>query len=216
MDQQGVPARKPLPLRLFTDFETTKRVVRYALGLPTPLNTPDRVLLEDVILPHFVSQADVHRVLFVGVAWYTSHYPETYFANVDLCTVDADPRARKFGARQHVTAPLEALDQHFSPGRFDLIVCNGVYGHGLNGKSACERAFANCHSLLRPGGYLLLGWNDCSEYPAAPLDSIDSLKTFVPFTLPPLRTWRYRTDTPYAHTYDFYLRPGADSDYGKR
>jgi SAM-dependent methyltransferase len=206
MDQRGLSSRKPLPLRVLTDFQTAKRVVRYALGLPTPLATPDRVLLEELILPHFVSMPDVHRVLFVGVAWYTSHYPETYFRNVDVWTVDPDPKSAKFGARQHKIAPLERLDKHFPEGRFDLIVCNGVHGHGLNEKLACERAFANCFSALRPGGYFLLGWNDIDDSPAVPLESIESLRSFTPWTFPPLNTWRYRTDTPYAHTYDFYRR----------
>jgi SAM-dependent methyltransferase len=216
MDHRGVASRRPLPLRVLTDFQLAKRIARFALGLPTPLATPDRVLLEELILPHFLGQADVHRVLFVGVAWYTRHYPQAYFADVDLWTVDADPKARRFGARQHVTGALQSLGNHFKPGRFDLIVCNGVYGHGLNDKEACERAFASCHVLLRPGGYLLLGWNDSPDYPAAPLHTIESLKRFVPFTFAPLDTWRYRTNTPYAHTYDFYSRPAAADDYVER
>ena len=212
MDRRGVASRMPLPLRVLTDFQMAKRAVRFALGLPTPLATPDRVLFEELILPHYSSLPDVHRVLFVGVAWYTRHYPQAYFSNVDLWTVDSDPRARRFGARQHVMASLQELARYFKPGRFDLIVCNGVYGHGLNDKAGCERAFESCYTLLRPGGYFILGWNDSPDYPAAPLESIVSLQRFVPSTFPPLDTWRYRTNTPYAHTYDFYCRPqSADS-----
>jgi len=36
-----------------------------------------------------------------------------------------------------------------------------------------------------------------------PLAEIESLGDFQKFRFPPLGSWRYLTDTPYRHTYDF-------------
>jgi hypothetical protein len=47
---------------------------------------------------------------------------------------------------------LEELDQHFAERHFDVIVCNGVYGFGLDTANQCERAFDRCWSRLRDGG----------------------------------------------------------------
>lgn len=145
-------------------------------------------------------------MLFVGCDWYTRHYESAYFSGKDYWTIDPAQGARKFAGRQHVVAPLEELDRHFPAERFDLIVCNGVFGYGLDALAQCQRAFGQCRERLRAGGYLVLGWDDIPRRTPVSLESIGSLKSFERLEFPPLGTWRYVTQTVYRHTYDFYRR----------
>ncbi len=197
--------RKPL-VRLFTDPVFVVRAVRYALGLSVPMHTEDRRVLEQVIFGHYCAQDDVRRVLFVGCQWYTRHYERQFFPRHEFWTLEPDEKARRFGARRHVVAPLEQLAAHFPADTFDLILCNGVYGYGLDARAQCEAAFGQCFSRLREGGHFVLGWNDVPARTPVPLAEIRSLALFTPEALPALGTWRYPTRTPYRHVYDFYRK----------
>jgi hypothetical protein len=205
----GLPstgASKSKITRLLTDWDFMVRATRYALHLPVPLDTEDRRVLEKIIFSHFLSLPQVGKVLFVGCDWYTKHYQKAFFRAHDFWTIDVSASARKFGGTQHLVAPLGQLDQYFPPGHFDLIICNGVYGFGLDAREDCEWAFHLCHSSLRNGGYFILGWDDIPARTPVALDSIESLQRFQKLSVPPFNSWRYVTDTPYRHTYDFYRR----------
>jgi hypothetical protein len=192
--------------RIATDWRFAVRVVRYMLGLAVPMDTEDRRVLENVIIPYFTALPDVRAVLFVGCDWYTKHYEPVFFSAHEFSTIDPAPGARKFGGRRHLVAPLEELGRHFAEGYFDLIICNGVYGFGLDTLTQCEQAFAACHARLRAGGYFLLGWDDIPARTPVPLADISSLRLFRQFIFPPLGAWRYLTATPYRHVYDFYRK----------
>ena len=193
-------------VRIASDWRFAVRVVRYLLGLAVPMDTEDRRVLESVIFPYFTALTDLRSVLFVGCDWYTKHYEPVFFAAQELWTLDPAAGARKFGGRRHVVAPLEELGRHFADGYFDLIVCNGVYGFGLDTLTQCEQAFAACHSRLREGGYLVLGWDDIPARTPVSLADISNLRLFQQFPFPPLGAWRYLTETPYRHVYDFYRK----------
>ena len=194
-------------LRLLTDREFAVRAVRYALRLPTPSRTEDRRVLEQVIFPYYVSRGDMRSVLFVGCDWYTRHYEKAFFRGRNYWTLEPLEGARKFGSkRRHIVAPLERLDEHFPEGYFDLIIANGVYGFGLDGREQCEAAFAHSHSRLRDGGHLIFGWNDVPQRRPVPLDEISSLKRFKPWTFPGFTSSRVLTDTPHRHVYEFYVK----------
>ena len=193
-------------VRLFTDRRFAVRVVRYLLGLPVPMETEDRRVLEGPIIDFFRAQPQCRRVLFVGCDWYTKHYERAYFRGTDFWTIDPLPRQMRFGASQHITAPLQDLAQYFPEATIDLIVCNGVYGFGLDSRQACEDAFEQCHRRLVPGGYLIVGWDDIPARDPVPLSEISALNRFTKFQFPKFGTWRYLTDTSYRHTYDFYRK----------
>lgn len=193
-------------VRLLTDRAFLVRAMRYLLHLPTPLLTEDRRILEQVIFKYYGARREIRSVLFAGCQWYTQHYESAFFPRHDYWTIEPDEKARKYGARQHVVAPLEHLDRFFPEGYFDLIVCNGVYGYGLDSLEQCEAAFAQCHSRLRECGHLVLGWDDVSARTPVPLANVASLRCFRRPLFPPLGTSRYLTDTSYNHVYDFYCR----------
>jgi SAM-dependent methyltransferase len=196
--------------KMFADPRYAQSVIRKHLRLVIPrrepLRTADRLILENVIFPHYLSQPHVRDVLFVGCDRDTARYARDYFSDIRFVTLEPDPEQRKFGAVHHVEAPLEELGQHFATDTFDLIICNGVFGWGLDAPAACESAFDQCHTRLRSGGQLLLGWNDLRNRVPVPLDKIASLRRFRRHVFPPFGTWRYLTDTPYRHTFDFYVK----------
>jgi hypothetical protein len=173
---------------------------------------PQRRVLEELILPHYAAQADLHSVLFVGAEWDTRHYEWTFFPHQQYWTIGWDPLARRFGSRHHLVAPLERLDEFFPEEAFDLIICDSPHRHGLDGLDQCERAFAHCYTRLREGGELVLGWDDVESRTGVLLEEIASLRRFARRTLPQFGTCRVRTRTPYGHTFDFYVKRGTIAD----
>jgi SAM-dependent methyltransferase len=206
----GLPRdpRRKLLVALFTEHGYLPRFIRRRLRLPAPIDTHDRRVLEQIIIPGYLADPRIRRVLFVGCSNYTTLYERRFFASHDYWTIEPNPKTRRYGSKQHVIARLEHLSDHFQPGYFDLIVCNGVYGWGLDSAEQCEIAFASCHTCLAPGGHLLIGWDDIPPHrPAVLLPEIASLARFDKFRFPVLGSWRYLTDTPYRHIYEFYQRP---------
>jgi hypothetical protein len=206
LDQPPDPPLKLL-VALFTEYGYMSRFIRRRLHLPTPIDTHDRQVLEQVIFPGYLADPRIRRVLFVGCENYTANYERQFFASHDYWTIEPNPEMRKYGSKQYVIAPLEQLTDHFQPGFFDLIICNGVYGWGLDSAEQCEIAFANCHTCLAQGGHLLIGWDDIPTHRASVLlPQVASLARFDKFQFPALGTWRYVTDTPYRHIYEFYQK----------
>lgn len=203
--RRGRPQRNTVA-RLFTDLTFLARAVRYVLHLPTPLHTEDRRILERVIFGYYARRPEVRSILFVGCQWYTRHYERVFFPEHDFWTIEPAEAARKHGARQHVIAPLERLDAFFPERYFDLIVCNGVFGYGLDSPEQCEAAFDHCYTRLADGGQFVLGWDDVPERRPFALEALDSLKRFRTFKFPPLGTERYLTDTSYRHVFGFFAR----------
>jgi SAM-dependent methyltransferase len=203
---QSPGTRWELFLAFLTEHGFAARVLRKRFGLPTPLNTTDRIVMERDIFPEYARDPSIKRMLFVGCGRYTAHYQQLFFPAKDFWTIEPDPGAAGFGAKQHVIAPLEHLDRHFPPAHFDFILCNGVYGWGLDRHEQLEAAFAQCHSRLRDDGHLFFGWDDIPQRAPVDLDTVSSRALFRKYTFPPLGTWRYLTDTPYRHTFDFYRK----------
>jgi hypothetical protein len=106
-------------------------------------------------------------------------------------------------------APLQDLGWHFQPRTLDLIICNGVYGWGLNKRSEIEAAFTECRESLREDGILIIGWDDCEPLNPCPLSTWQCLRGFRSFVFPPLQTSEFVTATSHRHTYSFYRRPRA-------
>jgi hypothetical protein len=98
------------------------------------------------------------------------------------------------------------VDRHFGRGEFDLVVCNGVFGWGLDDRDTVEKAFWAFRRVMRPRALLVLGWNDLPALTPFPLHECESLRHYRRYDFPPLKTSRFRTDTPNRHTYDFYIR----------
>jgi hypothetical protein len=188
--------------------------IRHAImstGIDLYQRTDARRVLDTIILPYFADQGGCSKILFVGCAWYTRGYSRL-FAGKDYYTLDIDPSQSRYGSKRlHITDSLANVTAHFSEGELDLIVCNGVFGWGLDDKPEVERAFLGCYECLREGGFFILGWNDIpTRRPFAPEES-ESLQRFMPEALAPLGTHRFATSNPNRHMFDFYIKPGRVS-----
>jgi SAM-dependent methyltransferase len=177
-------------------------IARALMGRPAVVLTEDRRVLEQVIFAHYTALAEVRTVLFVGCESYTEHYERSFFAGHNYWTIEVDPGRRRFGGKRHVTGRLEQLGQHFPRGFFDLIVCNGVYGWGLDLAKDCETALSECHACLADNGHLIFGWNDIPRWDPAPLALVRAFSSFAEHVVPTLGS-KYLTETTYRHTYRF-------------
>ena len=115
-------------------------------------------------------------------------------------------RPAQAAQKQHIVDDLKNLGKHFGPDSLDLILCNGVFGWGLDAKADVEEAFRACCDCLREGGVLVVGWDDIEERRPFLLQECQSLRALKPFFFPPLGAAEYLTDTPYRHTFTFYFK----------
>jgi SAM-dependent methyltransferase len=192
----------PLQAKAAAAIRRAKRL----FGIPSYLRTEDRRVLEQVIHPYFLSAEQYRNVLSVGCQWFTQGYNRPFEAVKSFATIDFLPGVAGFGAKRHIVDSLQNIGTHYKPGALDLILCNGIFGWGLNERADVEQAFAACLTALRPGGVLVVGWNDVPERRPFPIEECKSLAQFMPFVFPPLGVSRYPTDTPYRHIFDFHLK----------
>jgi hypothetical protein len=178
------------------------------LGRPALLKTPARECLEQKVLPYFVEGAAFQHVLFAGCEWYTAHYDGLFAGKRSYWTIDIDPKHARYGASgHHHMAGLEDVGDLFAAGELDLVLCNAVYGWGLDDPERIARAFTGCYRILRSGGVLVVGWNDLPEHDPAPLELASALTPFERFVFPPLRSPHYEVPgSTSRHVFDFYVR----------
>ena len=167
----------------------------------------DRVVLEQQVLTAYAADPALRSLLFVGCEWYTRDYAAMFDPERSrFRTIDIDPKKARHGSADHIVAPLQDVASHVGAASVDVIVCNGVYGFGIDDRVELERAFRAMRAVLRPDGTLLLGWNDVPAL--APFDPCPLAREtgFAKAEASPLGAWRVRTDTPTRHTFDTYVR----------
>lgn len=211
MSIQSKPVFKNMPqnfvvtkLKNFIDRLSHSRL----RGFDLYRNSPDRHVLEDVIIPHIKSRHDLQKILFVGCDWYTKPYKKL-FKYKEYWTIEIDRNKQKYGADNHIIDGLQNLSKYINPGYFDVIIYNGVFGYGINTRKDTEESFHQCFQALRPGGILVFGWNDvpqCKPFPV--LEECENLKQFLPYHFAPLSATKYLTPhTVLRHTFNFYIKP---------
>ena len=181
--------------------------IKTKLGIPAKFHSPARSVLEDSILPYYVSQDSKSRMLFVGIDWYTKHYEKLFKHYEAYWTIDPDPTQKRYGGKNHIVDFFENLNKYFDPQYFDVIICNGVLGHGINDRETVEKALGVCFSYLRPGGTFVLGWGGTPGLLSFPLEESESLRQFAPFEFPPLKTSSYSTKPQYQYVFQFFQKP---------
>lgn len=173
------------------------------------LHSHDRLLFEQDIQPYFINDTSCHNVLFVGCEYYTQHY-NAWYEDKNYWTYDYDPTKKSYGCRQHITDTISNIETHFGANSLDLILCNGVYGWGLSDRSEADKAFNGSFETLKPGGVLLVGWNDIDDtrykIPCPP-EELESIKRFQAFVFKPKRTSRIISDDEFTHVFDFFQKP---------
>ena len=129
---------------------------------------PDRCYIERELLPASARRGG--ELLFVGCRRYTRRYPALLEMHGARCwTIDVDPSVARWGApgRHKIGAIQEA--RHLWPAAsFETIIMHGVFGYGLDAAEDQADALLACHTLMKPGGWLILGWQtDLSAEPLA-------------------------------------------------
>ncbi|MBW4634494.1 MAG: class I SAM-dependent methyltransferase [Iphinoe sp. HA4291-MV1] len=180
-------------------------------GFDLYLDSPDRLVLEDVIIPYFISRSEYHKILFVGCEWYNKPYRQL-FRNQEYWTIEIEEWKKRYASKRHIIDSLLNLDLHIENNYFDIIIYNGVFGHGINSREDVEESFNQCYKALREGGILVFGWNNVPQYTPIPVTTeCENLKKFDDYFFEPLSTSEYLVpNTEFKHTYHFYKKPVAN------
>lgn len=184
--------------RMLGTIDKSGWILRYRYG--------DRRLLEDVVLPALDSDPTVESLLLVGCAWYTRHYPGL-LPRKRVMTMEIDPAKAAFGGDPHIVANMTDITEHVAADSLDAVICNGVLGWGLDEPDAVEAAFAGAVTCLRPGGLLLLGWNDIPPRNDCPPDTIAALDGLEIADIPGLDTHSLVALERNQHCYQAYRKP---------
>lgn len=201
----SVKAKPVLGFDIYKPVQQLSFNIKHLLDFDLYIDTADRRLLEEVIIPYFIAKDEFYKVLFVGCDWYTKHYKKV-FKDKEYWTLEINPAKVRYGSpKHHLIDSVQNIDAHFSNNYLDLIICNGVLGWGLNDKEDIEETFSKCFQCLRNGGIFLLGWNDIPER-ILPLQEYQSLQKFKPYVFPELATSQYFTNTDNQHIYNFYIK----------
>lgn len=144
--------------RLFLGPEAAERRQARRSGAIRAL--PDRRLMAEAYIPALAQAGG--RILWVGCRAYTAEdYAALEAHGAEVWTTDIDPDAARWGRKgRHRTGDVCLIDGLFSDLTFDAIVCNGVLGFGVDEVGPQRQALTAMANILRPGGRLLLGWND--------------------------------------------------------
>lgn len=184
-------------------------------GVQFPLRAPNRRFLEQQIFGYLNSlPADPRhpgRCLFLGMGEYTWHYPR--LLRPDFYSLDMDPAQAMYGAPgRHLTGSATEMATFYDAGFFDVVVANGLIGYGLNDQAGYERMLQQCHAVLKPGGLLILGYNDTPERAPFPVH-IDALGLFTPFVppIPGVDQPRHPMRDKYHHVFIFARRRERDA-----
>lgn len=162
-----------------------QRVVKIWRDLRSSLSTsyrhkrfnsfPDRVALVNDVIPEFAGLGG--EILWVGCRGYTeSYYAMLAAKGARVTTMDHDPAVEKHGLKgRHVTGDICEADKLFRPAQFDGVLCNGIYGGGVETPEARDRMMKACAAILKPGGRFLLGWDNYRT------DRADALRRASPY-----------------------------------
>jgi hypothetical protein len=165
---------------------------------------PDRRYLTHQILPA-LRAARLPSIVFVGCRRYTRGYGRLFRDSAsDFWTLDRDPRAAHWGEPgRHIVGDVMALDRLLAT-QVDAVLLNGVFGWGVDTPAAMVATLEASARATRPGGVLLLGWNQGRH--ADPLSLPQLAQWYRPqamFGLPARRILR-SVHTP--HVYDLLER----------
>jgi len=196
---------------LHTIFRTipSSRCIFYKCSKYLSVFIRDRAFLEQRIFGYLKSEESIRKILFAGVEIYTLHYPELLHGK-QFHTIDVDAKKALFGAKDlHTIGSVTDLGKHYHYGQFDCIILNGLIGYGLDTQEDVDRTLRESFSVLRPGGLLIIGWNNTRTHLAFELESLPGYLQFLKFTpwpdMPAANRIEVNPDN--RHTFDFLLKP---------
>ena len=169
--------------------------------------SPDRaVLLEEVFpaLGRTTALSSGSKVLWIGCRRYTKkYYALIEHQGAECWSIDVDPSMQRWGRPgRHIVGDILELPRLFPGHSFDAVLCNGILGWGVDTTADQLKAFGAMAAVLKPGGWLLNGWN--TDRISDPLKSGIADRWFEHVPLPGFRA-RYVVGGC-THVYDTYRR----------
>ncbi len=121
---------------------------------------PDWRYMDRIALPVLAARRP-NRVLNVGIQRYNISNAGVFErAGAEYWTTDIRPESTVYGARnRHLVANVTEIDQQIAPRFFDIVILNGVFGHGINDVPSQERTISAIEKILTADGELVVGWN---------------------------------------------------------
>jgi len=178
------------------------------------LRAPNRDFLEQQIFGRLNELArelpDGLRCLFVGLDKHNWHYPRL-LPWVDFHTLDCNPHMAVYGrAGRHWVGSALEMSAHYGRAAFDALIANGIIGFGIDTEADFLRLLDECHAVLKPGGLLVLGYNDFPERFGFPVDPLaGGLFEEAPPGIAGVQGARHPVDDSFRHLYVFLRRrPG--------
>lgn len=149
--------------------------------------SPDRAVLTEILFPALADAGAFARgaqVLWIGCRGYTAKYYRRIERDGAACwTIDLDPAVSRWGRKgRHIIGNMLDLGGLFPSVKFDAVLCNGVFGFGVNAIEDQIRACSAMASVTTERGWLLLGWN-LGRIPD-PVEGNIATRCFEPETLP--------------------------------
>ncbi len=166
----------------------------------------DREVYHGEILPWLAGESSIRDVLDIGCEWYNLHH-RRIFRGHRYWTIDVDPGKEGFGGRNHVTGSALRLDQYFRPSSFDLILCNGVFGWGVNGQRDVTLLAEQMAGVLRPDGKVVVGWNPGTENAPELNPLVAMADDFRSWAFPPKDDSQFLANPENNHTFAFFEKP---------
>ncbi|MDT4860013.1 hypothetical protein FQZ97_945490 [compost metagenome] len=179
------------------------------------LRAANRQFLEESVFGYINRMAAEARcpvkTLFVGIDKHNWHYPR--LLNTEFHSLDIEARKAVYGQPgRHWTGSAIRMAEYYGGNVFDVVVANGLLGFGIDEAGGGRQLLENCEAVLKPGGLLVLGYNDRADrapYPVLPmaLGLFDAFTPPIPSVAGPL----HRIDDPFQHAFLFLLkrRPAA-------
>lgn len=185
-------------------------VLAECCGVDFRLDAPSRTFLEQRVFDYLnrlaASRREPQELLFLGVDKHNWHYPRLLRANFH--SLDITPRNAVYGRTgRHWTGDALDMAAHYGPDVFDVVIANGLLGFGIDGESGLRRLLEQCHAVLKPGGVLVLGYNDLPERTPFQVTVDRGFEEFVP-NIDGVIASRYMVDDPYRHVYCFGRKCG--------
>ncbi len=165
---------------------------------------PDRIALHEHIFPGFAGDPKIGSVLDVGCEFYNLHH-QRLFKTQEYATIDYEADRKAFGAKRHVTGSVTELDKYFKEGEFDLVIANGIIGHGVTSAEDVQKMAEQVAFVLKSGGKALIGWNDRGEdLPALHPDKAFPAAGFKEADLPHYGEHKFLATPESKHWYELY------------
>ncbi|MBO9329061.1 hypothetical protein A6B37_01670 [Achromobacter sp. HZ01] len=180
------------------------------LNIDFRLQAENRRFLEQAVFGYIntmaVDAGGPLKTLFVGLDKHNWHYRR--LLDTEFYTLDIEARQAVYGRPgRHWTGSATRMAGHYGGNVFDVVVANGLLGFGIDEIRDFEQLLENCEAVLKPGGLLVLGYNDLTErVPYLVLPT--ALRLFDAFR-PPIAEVSgalHRVDDPFRHVFLFLTK----------